>query len=585
MHMPADQFQIDGDMLAILRNAGTADYAVFETRGNNPKEASLSERGSFVIFPTLAEVTSLIPPIDWRQDPFKSRSWCAELHTLRFLDVLFSRYRQDGDTRALRYACDIVLNWVSSNPRSHSEVSEMAWLDKVAGDRAPFIGYLLRASVGENLLTEPESRTLFNAALDHIAFFLDETTYTSESNHGLFQDIGLVLLSSYLDFLPQAKQWRDIGIQRFAHTLARQVAQDEGVYLEHSPTYQWVIVDTLRRFCEMAKVADQQLLTTLSRLERASGWLVFPNGQTPPLGDSDMVLAPAWARTASLHARGMRLFRQAGIASVREEDSMLIAAAGYHTHAHKHADELGFCLSEKGELILVEAGKYGYDDAEPARKYAISSSAHNVLLVDKYPFSPLAYAPYGSALTRHGENCGWYALEGTNPLLHDQGVLHRRLFVYRPGEVLIIIDRVTSAERHLYTRLFHFGPAVVLEEEIGGSLAFQSGPITGRISDESVDVSAVTVGIRKGQRTPALSGWFYPRYRESTEIATVSFEADASDATFVTSITVNGGIKTVCVPEVHKDAAVICVEGKQSTPMWTVLIKSGSENVLDVSVT
>jgi Heparinase II/III-like protein/Heparinase II/III N-terminus len=518
-----------------------------------------SEEGLFIVFPAIAEPSLLRPPIDWTQNPFASQSWCAQLHTLRFLGVLISRYRTNGDLQALVSACKMALDWVAANPRGAPDLSEMAWSDKVAGDRAPFLSYLLRSAAVEGLLTDEQLTTLFDAVLDHAEFLYDDANYTAVSNHGLYQDVGLVLLSSYVDFLPQAVEWRRRGVERFRETLTKHVASGgEGVHLEHSPAYQWLMVGLVRRFRELADFDDERLLAMLGELEEAAGWLVLPDGSTPPLGDSDMLPAPLWAQDAAHRCVGLRVFRRAGIASVRTEESMLIVSAGYHTHTHKHADELGFCLFDNGTLLMAEAGKYGYDKQDPARTYALSSQAHSVLIVDGESFMPLSIPPYGGALSRVGEGAGWFAVEGSNPLLTRQAVEHHRLFVYRPGVLLVIVDRVESPCTHEYMRLFHFAPGVTADLRPEGKVEFEAGGITGMLRDQSaVKVDAALV---EGQRGPDLSGWCFPSYRDWQPVPTLALTASGENLSLITLVSLAEGSAT-CDVRISDDGIIVADPG------------------------
>jgi hypothetical protein len=566
------------DILACLKRAPRPEYAAIGTRRRDAKEVSLSKDALFIVFPTIPQSTPVKSPIDWDQDPFQSRSWQAQLHTLRFLDVLLFQYMHQQDVHQLRKACDIALDWISSNRRDNREIHEMAWSDKVVGDRAPFIGYLVRAAVFEDLVTEDEALALIGSALDHVEFLMDDSQYVQGSNHGLYQDVGLVLLSSYFDFLPISETWRKKGIRRFCESLSRHVAEDgEGIYLEHSPFYQWLIVGLIRRFQALAHIEDEGLQSRLEELECASGWLILPNGQTPPLGDSDMSPAPGWGQKIALRAQGMRIFRHAGIASVREGNSMLIASAGYHTHAHKHADELGFCLHERGELILAEAGKYGYDDSDPARQYAISSLAHNVLLVDNEPFTASGTQPYGGAMERMGSYDGWYAIEGCNPLLRPWSVRHHRLFLYRPDSVLVILDRLEATDWHRYTRLFHFGPGVAAEGGSDARVNFEIGAVSGVLSDGSESI--VEADIRLGQREPEMAGWCFPKYRDWRVVPTVSLETEGQNMILITTISIEDGWRNVRARTM--DTGVIVVEN--SDDMTMRVDRTGADR-LDISV-
>lgn len=533
----------DTGFLKRLRAAGPPRYEVFGAHRSSPRARELATAGEFVVFDAIAEPVRLTPPVDWTQDPFESRSWCAQLHTLRFLGVPLSAYHQTGDRQALGQACELVLDWAAQNTIGTENASPFAWLDKIVGDRAPFIGYVLRAGLHADLLTPSEGERLLALALDHVDFLIDDGNYVGHSNHGLFQDLGLVALSAQLEALDEARTWREASIHRFTTTLAKHVDASDGVYREHSPTYQWVIVNLVRNFRRIARIESGPLVELQAALERAAGWLVLPDGNTPPLGDSDMVPAPPWARRAAEAVDGLRLFPGAGVATVRRGESMLITAAAYHTHAHKHADELGFCLYEHGELLLAEAGKHSYNDAHPGRQYALSSRAHNVLLVDGNDFSFRGTAPYGSALTGAAEHDGWFAIQGTNPLLAQQEATHRRTFIYRPGELLIVVDSLHAPHHHRYTRLLHFGPNVDIHLD-GRVARFTAGRVAGLLRDASPQPAQIT--LRQGDEDhDAPAGRMYPSYGNETAIPTVALDTYATNALLGTVIALGDNVGPV----------------------------------------
>ena len=90
--------------------------------------------------------------------------------------------------------------------------------------------------------------------------------------------------------------------------------------------------------------------------------------------------------------------------------------------------------------IVNDTGLYHKDPGE-IRDYVVSNRAHSGLVVDglDLPVADPSLA-YGSGLTAAGDGDGWYAIEGRNRLLGGQGVAHRRLFLYRPGVALVIVD-------------------------------------------------------------------------------------------------------------------------------------------------
>jgi hypothetical protein len=80
------------DPREVIHAAPAPEYRLLGTKLRREAEKNLAREGRYVVFAEINEVTELVPPIDWLQDPFASRSWRAQLHTLRLLDVLFQIY-------------------------------------------------------------------------------------------------------------------------------------------------------------------------------------------------------------------------------------------------------------------------------------------------------------------------------------------------------------------------------------------------------------------------------------------------------------------------------------------------------------
>lgn len=489
--------------------------------------------GRFYVF---GEVAELRPPIDWLQDPQGSRTWRYELHTLTWLKEALARHAAGGDVEMLALAREVVLDWSRAHLRGESEQSEFAWYDMAVGLRAPYVAYALRACLAEGMLGDEEAELLLEAAERHGAALADGANYAAGNNHGLFQDEGLYLLARLLPELPAAAAWRELALARMRATLEATVDFEEGAHLEHSPAYQLAILDLVGRLA--GNVAElPELGELLGRMRRTAAWQVTPAGRIAQLGDSDDLPAPQWARDAAASLRGINALPAAGQAFVREGDSYLAVSAAYHGPAHKHSDETGFLLIENGQVVLGDPGRWGYYEDEPDRLYARSAAAHNVLTVDGRDFDWRGAEPYGSGLEAAGEGDGWYTIEVRNPLLAKQGVDHRRILSYRPGEALIVLDRVRSAEEHEYARHLHFGPGLSAVEADGEGRIELAGKGIEAIVEELGD--SADLSLRQGDESPLL-GWTYPGDRERTPVSSAILRRRAADATFVSAVTFGG---------------------------------------------
>jgi hypothetical protein len=428
------------------------------------QQIEAASRGEYEIFNRRVE---LEPPVDWEQDPYASEPWRKNLHKFSWMAPLLEGYRAEGDREAIERAKELVLDWAGEFPEGPDP--DLVWERKLAADRMGVIGFVLLAADCEGLLNEEEGQELIDSIRAHVAFIDEVLEQDSKpSNHTLLAYSGLVVAARQLDFLGgEARDWRERGLAGFEEELSRLVDPETGVHLEHSPTYQKKTVGHVERFLRTVGDDAPRSLTALAeRMREISAWFAMPDGNVVPFGDTPFIRkSPAYAVAAAQDLRGLAPTLATGYAFAREDGSYLGVTAGYHTDAHKQPDELSFVLYEGGRRVIVETGRpnKAQDPDDPRSQevldFALSSRAHSTLTVDGESFQ-LDGDYYGSGLYAQGSGDGWYAIEGTNRLLKDDGVEHRRLFLYRPGEVLVIADRVRSSERHTYDRYLQVAPEI-----------------------------------------------------------------------------------------------------------------------------
>jgi Heparinase II/III-like protein/Heparinase II/III N-terminus len=493
----------------------------------------------------------LLPPVDWRMDPYESWPWRFWLHSLQFLAAALVQYSGDGEVDMLLRSRDLVIDWLGAN-LDHNGSDDQSWYDQGVGIRAGIIGYVRRACLFESLLSVDQRALLDRGVLHHAAWLADDKNYAALSNHGLYQDAGLFTMAQHCADLPGARQWELLAQRRFMETLSRHVDLDEGLHREHSPSYHFYVLELLQAL-RPTGLGGERLAVLVDRMERAAGRLALPDGVSVPFGDSDLTRAPTYAVEAP-EWHGLAAFLDTGYAAVRHGDSMLAVSGAYHAHAHKHADELTWCLYEHGTLLVGDAARYSYTDEQaPARVYARSSQAHNVLTLDGNSFPWKDLAPYGSALEAAGAGDGWYAVLGRNPFV--QG--HRRVFLYRPGSLLVIVDDLELSEEHRVDRWVHLGRGVSAVRQ--GPRAFRllddSQSELGSLTDHSPGPLEVTV--ERGARDP-WRGWVFPTELHAEPVDTVALTTRTSRSTLVHAV----NLRPQAVPRIHArtEAAGITVQ-------------------------
>ena len=515
----------DGLASEKVRILPVPEYRVLGTYVRSPVELEAASQGKFRIFGTW--VDDIAPPVDWNANPHDSASWQAQLHTMRYLDVLKQVDSRNSESNSIKRGVALILDWIQQNPRGGSGVCRYAWLDKVVGDRAAYVGWFFRRALHDELLSPTEARTVYQSLLEHAQFLVSDSHYTSVSNHGLFQDVGLILLAHYLDFHPEREMWHHHALERFLSTLSRHVSKS-GVHLEHSPGYHLDMVLLVKKLRDICTVNDEHLDSLYNTMLEALGWFITPANTVAPLGDTDWGMPiPEWAHTTAQKTSGLRFFDDAGYVSVRTDDAHLIVTGAYHSRVHKHADDLSFVLYHRKTEIVGEGGKYAYDSHHTLRKYTVSEESHNVLGVDNQRNLFTSVKPTSSAAIRSVQQRGTWTHIVADNLILDRAlhIKHRRWFFYDPRRALVVVDYLISRETRNYRRWLHLGPAISLEES---GLLTKDGSVIALVQDISPE--AADCVIQRGATSPTTQGWTFPRFGVQKPVWTIEWKAAAANA-------------------------------------------------------
>src|SRR5699024_9768774 len=127
--------------------------------------------------------------------------------------------------------------------------------------------------------------------------------------------------------------------------------------------------------------------------------------------------------TGTKATREMAVYQDGGYAFVRspqpdqpgdlEKSSYLAFSAAFHSRTHKHADDLNVVWYDRGQEVLIDAGRFGYGEllsegsplrrkgfyyAAPERRYVEGTMAHNTLMMDGQNQDRRTRTPYGSGI-------------------------------------------------------------------------------------------------------------------------------------------------------------------------------------------
>jgi hypothetical protein len=351
---------------------------------------------------------------------------------------------------------------------------------------------------------------------------------------------------------PAAPAWRALGHAIVARSLVTDVLADGG-HVERSPMYGALYLDQLLLAMAAARALSVEppagARHVAERMAQHLAVVAHPDGDPALLGDTALDEAPRAddlggpfelvsdslrrrlygsfgsagpAPTAPRSGARAWLFSKTGVAAVREGEHFLVVDAGPlgsdDQPGHAHADALTFELSHAGRRVVVDGGA-GHYESDAVRAYFRGPFAHNAVSVggqgpdelwgafragDRGVVSGLAYQRGGALHVVRGEvraAAGWR---------------HERLFIYAPGAILLLADRVTGAP----------DTAIVRSHLL---LAPEFSPVISGASETAIDGVGRLVRLvgrgwaaHRGEAEP-FRGWTsarFGRFDAATEVAT-----------------------------------------------------------------
>jgi hypothetical protein len=548
---------------AVADRAGEIQAILHAPCPADPRTLPLGEESGLVIDAARSEhlfrigpyPVRLEVPVHWNQDPHHSQLFRNGLANLAWLSPLIADYRETGRTSSLQQALELMLDWARRQQLHGKRTAQAAWQSKVVGDRAAMISYLAAAASCEGLLHPTQANRIARTLGAHARWILRNRV---RNNHDLFDSIGLLAIGRTFPGLHFAAHWRQTARIRFSARIRRRIVGSEGLWLENSAGYQYLMVSLLSQFVAV-DARDSGLDKLLETMQGVASMLIEPDGQIAQFGDSNL-LTPGPAEQARSQAQhGLFVLPRSGLAVVKDADSYLSVYSQFYNGAHKHSDDLSFDLYDEGHRIVSDTGMYDKDPGK-IRNFVKSARAHSTLTADGKDFSRSSENAYGSGMMGSGEGDGWYAIQARNPLLQQQGVLHNRTYLYKPGVALILLDRVDSGSNHQYDRYLQLGPEITASRT-GGAVAIGAPGLTGSIHSHST-AHPEAVSVTRG--APPGIGWTSPAYRQSVPRDTVDFSSRAAAATFVTTISLG-------------DETVDALPGAVATHSATLVMRSDGQ--------
>ena len=550
----------------------------------------------------------LEPPIDWEHLVVAERSWNFHLNTWWPVDSILTAHTQSGQARYLSFALALAGDWIDDNPypapESDSGVEDFGWYDMAVGLRIYRLSYILDASCRDASVSAVQKRQLWGSLLDHFDYLSDDENIAFHNNHGLYQVSGQFVAATRLDGFKAIAPVREQAVSRLERMIDQQFSP-EGVHLEHSPGYQRYVMNVISGIVPTGLLAEFPWLSArIEGFEEALAWMVMPNRRLANLGDTDyhdlseedvagirspsLLYALSGGLEGSAPSERLGIFPESGLAVLRsgwpdaasfDQASYLAQQAGFHSRAHKQADDLSFIWYDRGAEILIDAGRFGYPGrtepgselwnrgfwySDPKRIYVESTRSHNTVEIDGMSFDRRQSPPYGSAIERWGET-GDGLLFVETQARQFQTVEHVRLLILNPQSWLLVYDWLwdDAGEDHDYRQWFHFAPDLVVESRNGG-LHVSGESLDGELGVVSLLPSPVSSAPVFGQEEPDFLGWWSERGGEFEPVTSVNFGIQQTgSAVFATLLSFSDNV----APDV--DYQRVDATGRNGMFKWT----------------
>ena len=415
--------------------------------------------------------------IPWDLEVDQSRSFLRLIHGHSFLGCLMEAYRETNELTYVYKGMHIIRDWIAQHPIAETR-NTMAYHDETTALR---LQYWLRFYMYARDKMAEKDRLLLEEKMRETAALLAQPDFHStNTNHGMFQDMALLLYALYFDKQREENQsYKDLAITRlkayFMHIFTL-----EGVHKEHAPAYHLTVAMMVKDLASLLAAVDakvsQRFIEIYQRAEEYATYIIRPDGCLPPISDTEMTQvessefkdlydSPHYLYAMTRGEQGEppkdhdRVFQESGYAifrddwSKKEKATYVLFSAAYHTEYHKHSDDLNLYIYSDGEMI-TEAGPNGYNYKDPYTQYAYSSYAHNTLIVDGQGL-PRVDQQYDKVYLQD-YHLSLEESEATGVNERFEGVKHIRNVQYKKKENYIIVkDYMQSDQKHAYKILWH----------------------------------------------------------------------------------------------------------------------------------
>lgn len=410
-------------------------------------------------------------PIDWRADPFKSRSWMHHFSSLRWLNSSYSYL--------------LTLSILTSFYKFHCEKKiKNPYYNEVRGDHTAAVRLGILISIEKEYGAHADSsikNIVRRLIVQEIKNLQSDKMYRSGHNHGLMVDLSLLnLVLGCPEYKPRVNL--ELVLERSAKTLDA-MWHASGLTKEHSVSYQEYNLPLTVEYFELLDKLNVEPLASVSleniveESRRFLGYALKVTGEYFPLGDSfrlpnenilNKVFGQGEVRSARellmpyseeegvYGNRNFFIFRK----TVNGRKVHFAATCCWDSHNHKQNDELSFCLEVDGVTIFDDPGYTEFLPWEGVKKLQ-SEASHSTVTASEIQWGDVRFPNGKSRILSSQHDVQGFSLSMSMERYGGFKIVREVEF---NGDVLTVADAAAGHDLHdiKFKRKFVFGSEVVV---------------------------------------------------------------------------------------------------------------------------
>ena len=432
----------------------------------------------------------------WLTNLSSDQEWLILLHKFYYAVGLGIAYHETNDPRYAQKWVDLTRSWIRTVPLDFLP-------SDVAGRRIQnwiFAHYYFVSTKQPSSVTPSFYVPFLESLHGQIAYLREHVTQAR--NHRTLELCAIFLAAAVFPEFAESREWLTWSQAELLRNIQSDL-QPDGVHCEQSTDYHHLVLKNYLWVNKLARLNQIEMPEEFDRLvKKALEFSLYchrPDGVIPALSDGDSrcfldLLQQGYELyggedlryVASRGTEGQppatrsKGFPHAGYYVLRsgwgnqnttyQDERYLIFDCGpLGAGNHGHLDLLSFEAYAYGSPLIIDPGRYTYDESGPVnwRVRFRGTAAHNTVLVDRrnqtrYEWKKNRFKISGPEPDRTVVD--WISEPGLDYLhgvavSHEYPVIHERKIVFINGEYWVVLDLLRAQEPHQYDLLFHLSPA------------------------------------------------------------------------------------------------------------------------------